>query len=162
MSLVLSEGGEIEGSQVRADIVLDRFLGNTLDLCRSRRADRSRAGSRRRTLGGWRAFHIRATRTRAGRALTTLLLTGTVVDDDRLGFRDTALQDVLAEVRGGRALCLQHILGHIGASRAGRNRALQDILAQVRFTTRRAGRSRCRPASTRAVFSTCLASRNTR
>jgi hypothetical protein len=162
MSLVLSKGGEIKRRQVRADIGIRRFFGDTLDLSRRRRADRSRARSRRRALRSRRAFHIRAARARARRALTTLLLTGTVVNDDGLRLGNTALQDVLAEVGCGRALSLQHILAHIRASRARRDCALQDILAQVRFTTRRACGSRRCPTGARAGLSTGLASRNTR
>ena len=160
MSLVLSKGGEIKRRQVRADIGIRRFFGDTLDLSRRRRADRSRARSRRRALRSRRAFHIRAARARARRALTTLLLTGTVVNDDGLRLGNTALQDVLAEVGCGRALSLQHVLAHIGALRARRNCTFQDIFAKVGLAARRADWARICSARARARLFTGLAARN--
>jgi hypothetical protein len=69
------------------------LLRSALD-CR-RRADRTRARRRRGALGRRGALYIRATRTRARRALTTLLRAGTAVNDDRLRLRDTALEHIL-------------------------------------------------------------------
>ena len=92
---------------------------------RARRA--LRADSRRR------ALDIRATRTRARRALTALSFAGTAVNDDRLRFGYTALEYILAQVRNRRAFSLQHILAHIRSSGARRNAALEHILAHIRI-----------------------------
>jgi len=138
--------------QEGTDIVTTIFLGNTLHLRRSGRADRSRARSRRRALGSRGALHFRASRTRAWRAFTCIFLAGTIVNDNRLLLRNAALKHILAEIRSGGALSLQHILTHIGALRARRNSALQHILAQIRFAAGRAHRTGV--VSTRAR--TCL------
>jgi hypothetical protein len=159
-SLVLSKGIKIQRSQVRAHIVFAIVFRYTLDLCGRRRADRTRARSRRRALGRRRTLHVRAARARAGRAFTTLFLAGTVVDNHRLGSRNAALQDILTEVRRRRAFSLQHILTQIRALRAGRNRALQDILAQIRLATRRADWARIRSTSAGTRSSTSLATGN--
>jgi len=55
----------------------------TLDHCRW--ADLARARGRRRALGRLRALDLRATRTRAGRALTTGLVALGAVKNDWLG-----------------------------------------------------------------------------
>jgi len=65
---------------------------------RARRA--LRADSRRR------ALDLRATRTRAGRALTTLTLASATINYDRLRLRNTALQYILTQVRNRGALSL--------------------------------------------------------
>ena len=70
-----------------------RLLRSALH-CRGR-ADGTRARRRRWALGRRRALDIGATRTRAGRAVTTLLCAGTAVNDDRLRLRDTALEHIL-------------------------------------------------------------------
>ena len=147
--LVLAKGIKIQRSKEGANIVFSSVFCNTLHLCGRRRADRTRARSRRRTLGGWRAFHIGTTRARAGRALTTLFLAGTVVNDDGLGFRNATLQDILTQIRSRRAFSLQHILAHVGTLRARRDCALQHILAEVGFAARRACRASIGSASTR-------------
>jgi hypothetical protein len=123
-------------SKIRTNIGRRCFLGFAANLCR--RAYRARARSRRRALGGRRALDLRATRTRAGRAFTRLILARTTINDDRLRLGDAALEHILAKVRNRRALRLQHVLAEIGHLRAGRNCALQHILAEIGFTARRA------------------------
>jgi hypothetical protein len=88
---LVSKGIEIQRSQERTNVVFSSVFSDTLHLSRRRRADRTRARSRRRALSRRRAFYIGATRARAGRALTTLFLACTVINDDRLRFRDAAL-----------------------------------------------------------------------
>jgi len=82
-----------ERSQVGAYRGSRCLLRSAFD-CR-RRADGTRARRRRRALGRRRALDIGATRTRARRALTTLLRAGTAINDDRLRLRDTALKHIL-------------------------------------------------------------------
>lgn len=152
--LVLSESTEGERGEERTHILVRRLLRHALDLRRGRRADRTRARSRRRALWCGRAHDIGATRSRARRALAALLLTRTVVDDHRLLLRDAALQDVLAEVSGRRALGLQHVLAHIGTCGRRRDCALKDILAQVGFSAGRASGARICTAGARAYLFT--------
>jgi len=77
-----------------------------LTLYDGRRTHGARARSRERALGRRRTLYNRATRARARRALSSVLLTAAIVNNDRLGLRDTALQYILAQVRDRRALCL--------------------------------------------------------
>jgi hypothetical protein len=144
-----------EGCQVRANIGCGSLLGFAADLCR--RAYRARARRRWRALGRRRALDFRAARTRARRAFTCLILTGTAINDDGLGFRDAALEDILTEIRHRRALRLEHILTQIRHLRARRNCALKDILAEVGFTARRAGDTSGRTTATRILVATTRA-----
>jgi hypothetical protein len=146
-----------EGSQIGAYIGCGSLLSFAANLCR--RAHRTRARRRWRALGRRRALDLRTTRTRAGRTLTRLVLTGTAINDDRLGSRNTALEDILAEIRDRRALRFEHILAQIGHLRARRDCTLQDILAEVGFTTRRAGHTSCRTTATRILVATTRTAR---
>jgi hypothetical protein len=97
-----------EGRQIRANIGCGSFLGFAANLCGW--AYRARARRRWRAFGGRRALDLRAARTRARRAFTRLILTGTAINNDGLRFRDAALEDILAKIRHRRALRLEHIL----------------------------------------------------
>jgi len=89
-----SKSCHIERSKEWADRRLCRFLRLTLNNCR--RADRSWARGRRWAFRRRRALDDRATRARAWRAFARFSLTLAVVNNDRLGLGDTALQDILA------------------------------------------------------------------
>jgi hypothetical protein len=77
-----------------------------------------------------RAFHNRAARARAGRAITDLtgLVTG---GDTRRAGRHGRLQNISGHVWRRRTLRLEHVAGQIGLGRARRYTGLQHILGPV-------------------------------
>ena len=124
-----------------------------------RRADRARARRRRRAGLLRRALHRGAARTRARRALTRILLTTAIVNDDRLLLRDARLQDILAQIRNRRALRLQHVVRQIRACARRRDAGLEHILRVVHLTARgadEAGRRHRRRTSATALVSLLL------
>ena len=125
--LALAECSGAERCQEGPDRRDIRFLCATFDSCL--RADSAWAGRGSRADCGGRAFHFGATRARAGRAFTALgLYVCASINYNRLLLRDGCLQHILGKVGDGRALCLEHVISHIGHCRTGRNTRLQYIL----------------------------------
>ena len=134
--LSLTEHRHVERSQERTHSAVGSSLGLALD--GGGRAHGARAGrGGRARLRRW-ALDFGATRARAGRALAGLLGAGRSVDDNRLLLGNTALQYVLAEIRHGRALGLQHVLREVRALRARGYGRLENVLAHIRLFTGRA------------------------
>lgn len=109
---LIAKDGHVERGQVGTHSAVGISLGLALDC--GGRAHGARAGRRGRATLRGRALDFRATRARARRALTSVLRAGRGVNDDRLLLGNTALQNILAQVRHRRALGLQHVLAHIG------------------------------------------------
>jgi hypothetical protein len=128
-SILLAELAEIQGGEEGADGRRRGFLGLAFhNLFRAGRALARRAS---RTYGGRGAFHFGATRARAGGAFAAVLSAGGIIHDDRLGIGNGTLEDVLGKIGGGRALGLQHVIRHLGASRRGWHGTLEDVFAHV-------------------------------
>jgi len=128
-SILLAELTEIQGGEEGTDGCRRGFLG--LAFHNGFRAGRALARRASRTYGGRGAFHFGATRARAGGAFAAVLSAGGIIHDDRLGIRDGTLEDVLGKVGGGRALGLQHVARHLGASRRGWHGTFEDEFAHV-------------------------------
>jgi hypothetical protein len=88
-------------------------------------------GRARRADGRRWAFDFGATRARAGRAFSAIILAGRVINNHRLRFRDRTLQHILGEIGHGRALRLQHILADIGTYYRRGNGTLEHIFRQI-------------------------------
>lgn len=112
-----TESSYAQGGQVRAHLLNGRILGLTLD--HSGRAHLARARRRGRALGGLRALDFGAAGAGAGRALTFGLGTLGAVQNCGHGFRDGALEHIVAQVRYRGAFSLEHILAHVWQRRAG-------------------------------------------
>ena len=133
---LIAEDGHVERGQVGTHSAVGISLGLALD-CGGRAHGTRAGGGGRATLRG-RALDFRATGARARRALTSVLSAGRGVNDHRLLLGNTALQNILAEIRHRRTLGLKHILAHIGRLGAGRHSRLENILTHVRLSARRA------------------------
>ena len=114
-----------QGCKVRANQLLirgDNVFCLTFHYSRGTSGPWTRGTSR--TLGGRRALDLRAPSTRARRALSLRLLALRAIENDWILLGNRALQDIIAEVRDGRALALQNVVAQVRASRARRNGAL--------------------------------------
>ena len=109
---LIAEDGKVERGPVGPHSAVGISIGRAFDC--GGRAHGTRAGGGGRATLRRRALDFRATRARARRALTSILRAGGCVNDDRLLLGNTALQNILAQVRHRRALGLQHVLAHIG------------------------------------------------
>ena len=108
-----------QGRQVRAHLLNGRILGLTLDHRGRAHLTGARCGGS--TLGGLRALDFGAAGARAGRALTLGFGTLGAIQNGRHGFRDRALEYIVAQVRYRRALGLEHVLAHVWHCGAGRH-----------------------------------------
>ena len=110
---------DIQGCHIGANGALRDILSFALNL--GRRAARARARSTRFTLSRFGTLHFRAARARARRAFTLGLLTLAAIQHNRTLTRYRRTQDILAQIRDGRALSLEHIFAQIGTDGARRH-----------------------------------------
>jgi len=128
---------KVQRSQEWTHIVFHRRFCLTLD--DRRWADLARARGRRRALGGGRTLDLGAAGTRARGAFTLGLITLGAIQEDRLGFGNRGLQNIVAEIRNRRHLTLQNIVAQIRTGGARGDRRFQNIPRQIRFSARGAG-----------------------